>query len=79
MTLSEILGGFGLTILAGLTGHNYVQNSKLREEIPKLYRSKDDCTAICLSFQKTVDDMRKDMNHGFERVYDKLDNKEDKD
>ena len=71
----EALAGLGLVILGGLTGHNYKEIGRIKEQ----YRIKDDCTQICASFEKSITEMRKDMNHGFERMYDKLEGKEDKD
>ena len=80
-TATEFLIGLGALILAGLTGHNYLQIGKLREdkaEIPKGYRAKGDCENICEGFRASVDKMAEQMERGFNRVYDKLDAKEDK-
>lgn len=75
------LWGIAVVIISGLTGHNYLQIGQLREDkakVPENYRAKSDCALICTSFQKTMDEMKKDMNHGFDRLSDKLDVKEDK-
>lgn len=78
MTLSEILGGFGLTILAGLTGHNYLEISKIKEKIPESYRTKSDCKEICVEFRNIASKIERHMEEGFNRIYDKLEHKEDK-
>lgn len=78
MTISEILGSFGITILGGLTGHNYIQINRLREKMPEAYRSKEDCKAICIEFRDIAHHIDRKMEEGFNRIYDKLDQKEDK-
>lgn len=76
--ITEVLGGLGLAILGALTGHNYTQIGKLREKIPEKYRVKEDCILLCDKFDKIFVEIKKDMNEGFNRLYDKIDEKEDK-
>lgn len=79
--LMNVLGGLGLVILSGLTGHNYHQIMKLKEDkidTHDKFRSKTDCAHLCGMLNKTMEEMTKEMRHGFDRVYDKMDKKEDK-
>lgn len=80
-TATEFLVGLAALIIGGLTGHNYLQIGKLREDkaaIPEKYRSKGDCDKICEASREQMAEMTKEVRHGFERIYDKLDGKADK-
>lgn len=78
MTISEILGGLAITIIGGLTGHNYRETALIREKMAEKYRDKDECAHICGTIQKTMDKMETTMQHGFDRIYAELKDKEDK-
>lgn len=78
MTMADVLTGLGITILGGLTGHNYIQISRLRERTPEIYRAKEDCKDICEEFRDMTKSIHKEMSEGFNRIYDKLEGKEDK-
>lgn len=70
--------GLSLTILSALTGHNYYQISRIRERIPESYRAKDECNRICDSFKDSIDNLSEKVDKGFEKLYDKMSEKENK-
>ena len=87
ITLGVVGSGFG--VLGFFVKHSFNKFESMRDNLPKDYRSKDDCGTICAAFRTSIDrqtttidtgfkDMRKDVTDEIRRIYDKLDGKEDK-
>ena len=88
ITLTEKIIGAVLLAMGGGMGLQRYQQSRIEKAIDEHsadikdlrshVRSKEDCGDICMSFQKTMERMSDKMDEGFQRIYDKLEKKEDK-
>lgn len=54
------------------------EHAKLREHIAENYAKKNDVRDAVTSFQSQVESLSRDVKEGFERLFDKLDGKQDK-
>jgi len=85
--MDKILTGVILALSGGMGVQRYQQsrvekiidehNLELKELREKV-RDKADCADICMTFQKAQERMTDKMEAGFQRLYDKLEQKEDK-
>ena len=85
--MDKILTGVILALSGGMGVQRYQQSrvEKIIDEhnadikdLREKARIKTDCADICMTFQKSQERMTDKMEAGFQRLYDKLEQKEDK-
>ena len=85
--MDKILTGVIVALSGGMGVQRYQQSrvekiidehSDEIKELREKVRIKTDCADICMTFQKSQERMTDKMEAGFQRLYDKLEQKEDK-
>lgn len=85
MTVAAFCGGWVLKVIYDaikrLESRDDAMDQRLNEllsDIPNTYMRRDDVLAVANRLEEGMRDLGKTVNTGFERIYDKLDGKQDK-